>query len=179
MREFEGTNTQNDNIFILLSLICVQFFIHWIPLKKIPCDCINCLNAVWVFFMVSSLRNAALCGHILMFVWICSIYHNLLSWFYLKVLWWCPEMSFWFLTKFIRWVSIIGVEMKFGCSSRGLFHFIFIASIKSNQEIGWWRKPQEKFEDTKGIIRSSKSNGQKKNDKQWSRKLKIEQHRHH
>jgi hypothetical protein len=75
-------------------------------------------------------------------------------------------MSFWFLTKFIRWVSIIGVEMKFGCSSPGLFHFIFIASIKSNQEIGWWRKPQEKFEDTKGIIRSSKSNGQKKNDKQ-------------
>jgi hypothetical protein len=54
--------------------------------------------------------------------------------------------------------------MKFGCSSRGLFHFIFIASIKSNQEIGWWRKPQEKFEDTKGIIRSSKSNGQKKNE---------------
>jgi hypothetical protein len=56
-----------------------------------------------------------------------------------------------FMGKFIRWVSIIGVEMKFGCSSRGLFHFIFIASIKSNQEIGWWRKPQEKFEDTKGI----------------------------
>ena len=56
--------------------------------------------------------------------------------------------------------------MRVTLSYLGLFHFIFIASIKSYQEIGWWRETQEKFEDTKEIIRNSKS----KRDRQMAKR---------
>lgn len=81
--------------------------------------------SVFCGFIIRGLQLYGISGHVLMFVcgfaaYICC--HDSI----------CFRN---FMGKFIRWVSIIDMEVKFGWSYQDLFHFMFIASINSNQEI--------------------------------------------